>query len=448
MDALTRRELIAGAAVAGALGAAGIAGCADDEDSRSSEEQTRGSTSGSTPGGADAPFDTVVVLMMENRSFDHLLGWLPGAESVRDGLEFTDVDGVSHPIWEIVDDAQGCEYADPKHMWQHMATHFNDGKMDGFLQTAKVGDLFPIGYYNREPIPCLASLAENYTTFDHYFCSFLGPTWPNRLYQHCATTDLLATALPPGPMDTPEFAGPDVERPSKLDLAIWDRLAEAGLSGRYYFHVDPFTGMFDSRRYDDISLSYEQFLADAASGDLPNVCFVDPNFGTKAGLNGTSNDMHPHGSVTVGDALIGEIYEVLAASPQWERLVFVINFDESGGFYDHVVPPRVDDDTFERMGLDEKERENLPDFNQLGPRVPAVVISPFAPAKVETAGPYDHCSILKMIEWRWGLEPMTLRDATAKNLADALDFSTRRDAITLPSYTKPEIVPCPGPSLM
>lgn len=441
VDALNRRELIAGAAVAGALGAAGLAACARGGGREAGPDVTDVPAESD---GRDAPFDTVVVLMMENRSFDHLLGWLPGADGIQEGLEYVDVDGEVHQTWEIVDDPQGCDYADPGHTWQHMATHFADGRMDGFLETAKPGDLFPISYYNREPIPCLSSLAENFTTFDNYFCSFLGPTWPNRLYQHCATTDLTATMLPPGEMGTATIPGPDVERPSKLDLAIWDRLADADVSARYYYHVEPITALFESRRYDDISFTFDRFLADAAAGTLPNVCFVDPDFGIKNELNGMSNDMHPHGSVTVGDALIGEIYEALSTSPQWDRMVFVINFDESGGFYDHVVPPQVDDDTFERMGFTDEDRVSQPVFGQLGPRVPAIAVSPFAPAKVETAGPYDHCSVLRMIEWRWGLEPMTVRDANAKNLADALDFSSRRDAIVLPPYTKPDPTPCEG----
>lgn len=444
MDALTRRELMAGAAAVGALGAAGLAACSSgSQDGESSESSPDGSLQRG-PLGSDAPFDTVVVLMMENRSFDHLLGWLDGAEAAREGLQFEDVAGEVHRTWEIVDDPQGCAYADPAHMWPDMATHFNDGKMDGFLKTADVGDLFPISYYGRDPIPCLAALAEGFTTFDHYFCSVLGPTWPNRLYQHCATTDLMATMISPGPLDTPVFAGPDVERPSKLQVAIWDRVLEAGLSARYYFHTEPITGLFDSRRYDEISFTFDRFVADAAAGSLPNVCFVDPDFGLRAELSGMSNDMHPHGSVTAGDALIGDIYEVLRASPQWDRLVWVINFDESGGFYDHVVPPTVADDTLDRLGIPAAERGDYPDLSRLGPRVPAVVVSPFAPARIETDGPYEHCSILKMIEWRWGLEPLTARDAGAKNLADALDFNSRRDPIDLPARPAPVLAPCPG----
>jgi phospholipase C len=151
--------------------------------------------------------------------------------------------------------------------------------------------------------------------------------------------------------------------------------------------------------------------------------------------------MHPHGSVVVGEAFLAEVYDALRKSPQWDRMVFVINFDEHGGFSDHVAPPTVPDDT------DNGPASEHPDYKRLGFRVPAIAISPFAPKKVETAGPYEHCSVLRMIEWRWGLEPMTMRDKHAKNLADALDFSQRRAAITLPAYPDPTPVPCPHPTL-
>jgi phospholipase C len=117
--------------------------------------------------------------------------------------------------------------------------------------------------------------------------------------------------------------------------------------------------------------------------------------------------------------------------------VLVINFDEHGGFYDHVVPPPCQDDTVAIPG-----GQTPPNFKNLGFRVPAIAVSPFAPKKIESAGPYEHCSVLKMIEWRWGLQPMTARDANAKNFADALDFSTRRDPITLPDFTPAKVEIC------
>lgn len=435
MESLNRRELFVGAAAVGALG---LSRCSSS-DSKSDEPSVTTTGAAAHPEGKDAPFDTVVVLMMENRSFDHLLGWLPGADGKQEGLTFRDSTGKAAKTWAIGDDAQGCNYADPKHDYQSVLKQINGGSMDGFLRTGPVGDAFPISYYGKDDLPVMAALAQGYTAFSRYHCSFAGPTWPNRFYQHCATTDVNLTALFPGKIGNDEPFHPKDQRPSKLELAIWDRLADAGLSGKYYFHTEPMTGLFQSGKYDDISFRYDKFLADAKAGTLPNVSFLDPDYGTIAELVGTSNDMHPHGSVVVGEQFVAEVYEALRNSPQWERMVFVINFDEHGGFYDHVKPPKVEDDT--DNGPNDKA-----DYKTLGVRVPAIVVSPFAPAKVETDGPYEHCSVLKMIEWRWDLKPMTKRDANAKNLADALDFSKSREAIALPEFTKVKPGACGDPT--
>lgn len=432
MESLNRRELFIGAAAAGAIG---VAGCSSDSQHTPAKATTTTTGLAAHPAGKDAPFDHVVVLMMENRSFDHLLGWLPGAKGRQNGLKFADVDGKTYPTWAIGDDPQGCAYADPKHQYSDVLTQIADGKMDGFMKTGPAGDTFPISYYGARELPVMAALARGYTTYDNYFCSFAGGTWPNRFYQHSATTDVTVTGLFPGDVANPAPFPPLDKRPSKLDLAIWDRLADAGLSRRYYYHTEPMTGLYASGRYDDISLPYEQFLKDAKAGKLPNVSFVDPDYGLIAELHGTSNDMHPHGSVAVGDAFVGEVYKALSSGPQWDRMVFVINFDEHGGFYDHVAPGPVDDDTQNPPG-------DTADFKTRGVRVPAIVASPFAPAKIAKGGPYEHCSVLKMIEWRWDLEPMTLRDKNAANLAVELDFSKRRETLKLGAYPEPVNAAC------
>jgi phospholipase C len=376
---------------------------------------------------ADAPFDTVVVLMMENRSFDHLLGWLPGADGRQAGLEYADTAGVLHPTWTLAPDFQGCRYADPDHTWQGIEKQYADGRCDGFLKTANVGDRFPIGYYVEGDLPILSALATNYTTFDNYFCSMMGPTWENRLYQLTGTTQV---DMPDG------FPKSDPERPCLIQTTIFDRLREAGLSAAYYHHGEPMTGLFASKKYDDISHHIEQFWADARDGQLANVVFVDPDYTDAAEDNGTSNDYHHKGSVLVGEAFVAQVHDALKSSPQWGRMVFVLNFDEHGGFFDHVPPPECLDDT------PVPPAGPFPNLKRLGFRVPAIAMGPFAPRKIEKSGPYEHCSILRMIEWRWGLEPMTLRDRHAKNLADALDFSIRRQAIELSLFVAPVPTVC------
>jgi phospholipase C len=384
------------------------------------------------PLGADAPFDHVIVLMMENRSFDHLLGWVPGADGRQRGLKYQTRDSESHATFDLGSDAQGCGHRDPAHGWQAGLIHLDDGKADGFLRT-NFDDLFAIGYYTRKHVPVMGALATSYTLLDNYFSSLLAATWPNRFYQHAAATDVDDSGTWPG--GAPGTRGGQ----SLIQTAIWDRLAEAGLTGRYYADGQPFTKIFASGKYDAITYPFDQFLADAEAGDLPNVAFVDPNFDDEAERLGTSNDDHPFGSILVGEGFIQQVYDAVHKSPNWERSVFVLNFDEWGGFFDHVVPPKVLDDNVNPFPGEH------PDYSQLGFRVPCVVASPYAPKRVFSGGaPFEHCSILRMIEWRWDLEPMSARDANARNLADVLDFSRPRRAPRIPHFEAPKPKPCRG----
>jgi phospholipase C len=413
---ITRRELLALAAGTAALGL----GASPRPSFSGAGVQTA-----ALPDPVDAPFDTVVVLMMENRSFDHVLGWLPGANGRQAGLVYADVDGVEHETWPLAGDPNHdfyrCDFGDPVHDWQGIAIQYNGGRCDGFLRTANAGDRFPIGYYREDDLPILSALAKGYTTFDNYFCAMQGPTWENRLYQLTGTTQL----------------GPSA-RSVAIETAIFDRLRQAGLTAAYYHHGDPVTGLFATRKYDDITYPIQQFWTDARDGRLANVVFVDPDFTDASEDAGTSNDYHPWGNVLVAEGFVAAVHDALKQCPQWERMVFVLNFDEHGGFFDHVPPPACEDDTL--LPLDRLGRR--PDLKRLGFRVPAIAMGPFAPRKIEQAGPYEHCSILKMIEWRWGLAPMTLRDRFARNFAEALDFTTRRDPIELPRFAAPPPIGC------
>jgi phospholipase C len=178
-------------------------------------------------------------------------------------------------------------------------------------------------------------------------------------------------------------------RPVVIPTAIFDRVREAGLTAGYYYHESPVTGLFASRRYDDISYPIEQFWRDAREGKLANVVFVDPNYTDRAEDMGTST------TITRGATCWW-----LRAS--WQRCTMrsrtalngtaLLNFDEHGGFFDHVSPPECQDDT-KLAGPGPH-----PNLKRLGFRVPAIAMGPFAPRKIETAAPYEHCSILKMIE--------------------------------------------------
>ena len=197
----------------------------------------------------------VVILMMENRSFDHFLGWLPGADGRHDLTFVSAVDGNRYPNYPLAPDFQGCGYSDPDHSWEGWLVQHHDGKMDGFLQrpttppgtpgvTLAAANTFPVGYYTNvhrdgtrkagPDLPVIGALAERYTTLDRYFCAFAGETFPNRFYQHAGQTDRdhnseVASTLP----------------------TIWDQLSPIPNSngiptGGYYYRDSPFLALWAS----------------------------------------------------------------------------------------------------------------------------------------------------------------------------------------------------------
>ena len=396
---LSRREFLTG--LAAATGALALGSCSDGGNGGGDPE------SEPLPSPASSGIEHVVVLMMENRSFDHLFGWLPGADGVQEGLEYVDKAGQSHAIYHLAPEFQGCQYGDPDHSYGGGRVQFDNGANDGWLR-ASTNDLFPIGYYKDGDLDFYRDAAPGWTTLDLYFSAILGPTFPNRLYQHAGQTDRLTNSVNVSSMPT-----------------IWDRLAEKGVSRTYYYSDLPVTALWGQRLL-SISKLYDEFLDDAAAGRLPRVSYVDPRFiGEEAG---TSNDDHPFADIRNGQVLLNEVYEAVTSSPNWENTVLVINYDEWGGFYDHVPPPLAPlTDLDPTIGND----------GRLGFRVPCTVISPLARRGLVAKKQYDHTSILSMIEWRWGLEPLTARDASANNIAQVLDFRRGKD-FSAPRYSVPE----------
>jgi phospholipase C len=342
----------------------------------------------------------VVVAMMENRSFDHFLGWLPGADGRQAGLVYTDALGNAYETHPLAPDFQGCAHPDPDHSYAGGRIEYDNGLCDGWLR-AGTNDTFAIGYYTQNDLPFLGQAAPDWTVCDRYFAPIMASTYPNRIYQHAAVTDRIDNTLSLSALPT-----------------IWDRLAAAKLQGRYYFSDVPFISLWGTQ-YASITRTYNQFLQDCASGDLPEVAFVDPPFYGEE--SGGSADDHPHGDIRAGESWLYQTYRAVTTGPDWKHTVLVINFDEWGGFFDHVPPSEAPD-------VD-------PALALRGFRVPCVIVSPFSAPGAVDHGVYDHTSVLKMIEWRWGLPPLSARDAAANNLAEALDFSrVRHDA---PDYAVP-----------
>jgi len=392
---ISRRQLLAGTGAA--LGAAAL-------------EQALPATAATPtlPAPAASGIDHVVVVMMENRSFDHYLGWLPGANGKQAGLTYTDRYGVTRQTHHL-SDTQGCAHPDPDHSYEGGRVQYNDGACDGWLRSGD-NDEFAIGYYTDADLAFYGRAARDWTVCDGYFSAILAETYPNRFYQHSAQTDRIHNSTTISTMPT-----------------IWDRLKDAGVKGTYYYNDTPFLALWGDK-YVDISQPYSAFLADAKAGTLPAVSFVDPKFLDES--TGSSADDHPHADIRAGQYFLDQVYEAVTTSPNWERTALVVNYDEWGGFYDHVAPTTAPD--------------AHPEYGSLrGFRVPCLVVSPRARRSHVAHGVYDHTSVLKMIEWRWGLAPLTPRDAAANNLAEVLDFSTTN--LAAPRYDVPAFAgtPCP-----
>ena len=174
-----------------------------------------------------------------------------------------------------------------------------------------------------------------------------------------------------------------------------------------------------------IPVTTPSFLDTVAAGQLPNVSFVDPAFDTEG--NGTSADDHPLADIRLGEQFIADTYHALADAGYLDNTVLMVTFDEWGGFFDHVPPPHVIDNTnpadvdHTGDGTTPTDGQLIPDYTQLGFRVPAIVVSNLASAQVVHHGPFEHTSTLSLIESTFGLSPLTARDANTRNLGEVLD---------------------------
>ncbi|MGH7818981.1 MAG: phospholipase C, partial [Candidatus Binatia bacterium] len=301
--------------------------------------------------------------------------------------------------FHLTPDFRGCNpggpgnlrpYLDPDHSWDGGRRQITGG----FLTDDN--DEFAIGYYEESDVELYAKLARQFTLCDNYFCSVLGPTFPNREYMHSAwsggqTTNNL-------PSDVPG------QETGFQWQTIWDLLDAAGVPWAYYFVDLPAIGLWGSRLLRG-ARHIESFFADAYAGTLPNVVFVDPGFTT-----GFRTDEHPYGDIRSGQAFSHNVVKAVVESPLWSRSALFVNYDEWGGFFDSVqTPPTVNDET---KPLDGNLQARSGSFSQLGFRVPCMIVSPFAPKGVRSSQVvpnrfYDHISILKYVKERFGLPSLT-----------------------------------------
>ena len=377
-DAFTRRTLLEKAGAAGAAVAGGTLLAAAPAAARRPRRKRR------------TPIDHLVVSCQENRSFDHYFGYAPQVQARRlgppPGYTQPDAAGVGHAPFELT----ALRSVDPPHGWTDVHDQYNGGKMDGFFRNSalRTGDgNNAIPYYTARELPFYYSLFRNSGLCGNYFCSLLGPTWPNRFYLMSGTS---------GGITTNGLWGYGI-----FDSARWpiilDLLDEADVSWKiYYIGFDGVevgdtdnVAVFWSRWAHDprTTATLDDYLEDCRRGTLPNVSWIIPSFSMQF-------DEHPDADVSVGMGFQEQIINALRASRLWRKSAFFLTYDEHGGFFDHVPPPQVD-----AYGL--------------GVRVPLWVISPFARrGPILSRKPADHVSTLKFIERVWDLPTLASRNHT------------------------------------
>ena len=336
----------------------------------------------------------VVIVMMENRSFDHYFGAL----TLEEGR--TDVEGLTaemsnpHPDGREIGPFLSTQFCveDPPHGWSSCHDQWNGGKNDGFVSEfydrhagAGIAEE-AMGYFNRDTLSAFYTLADHYVLCDHWFCSVLSSTWPNRFYSHAAQN---------AGIEGNDFADYDFD-------SLYTRLRAKGIPWKDYFSNVPFTMLLNDVNPEDPEMTLvEQFYDDAANGALPTVSVVEPIYG-KA-------DDHPPAHPKAGQIFVASIYEALAASPHWEETLLIITYDEHGGFFDHVDPPALPD-IYAKQG-----------FGQAGFRVPTLVVGPWVKPGHVSKVVYDHTSMLAFLGKLLQFEPLTERDAAADPMLDVFD---------------------------
>ena len=405
--------------------------------------------------------DKVFVLMLENRSFDHVFG-LSGLRWTSPSGEPVEVDGILSGAHTNVDPLTGVAYPavggaefslkgvdkDPGHEFENTVVALcGDGSIfppshvyppidnSGFIANYRHnGSTEPwrIMYcFEPERMPVLNQLAREFAVCDAWFSSLPGPTWPNRFFAAAASSG----GLDRSPTDLETVAATTVDGYRFENGTIYDALDDACIEWRIVegddFPVSFALAGMNLNALQGRFTGFEDFVTEVQSPTYaPRYVFVEPKYGahgfdvTGPGDFTCGNSMHPLDDVTRGEQLIKDVYDALRRSPHWERSVLVITFDEHGGFYDHVQPPPAvppgDTPTLSNVQWGFK-------FDRLGVRVPAVVVSPLVRRGTIDKTVYDHTSILATVERMFGLRSLTKRDAAANDLIHLLTGPSRDD---------------------
>ena len=379
---------------------------------------------------AALPFDHIVMVMQENHSFDNYFGMLPRrGQPLADGFTF-DRGGTplnSNPykggIARVLHAPTECQPTDVNQSWNDSHEEIDHGRMDGFARTIP-GQMY---YYDESDIPFYYSLANAFCIGNRWFCSAPCQTFPNRRFFLCGTAfGLVSTDISSVTQSPPNGT-------------IVDRLNRYGVSWKDYFVDVPATGVIEAipQSNPQNMATIAEFFADCKAGTLPSVCWVDSEIGALNDVgsdlagelpigNGAANysaaqdqDEENPADIQIGESFVHTVVEAVLASPAWPRTLLIWVYDEHGGYYDHVPPPAAIAPDSIKPELGSKDYPG--GYDLYGPRVPAVVVSPYAKPHGVSDTVCDHTSALATIEAKWNLPACTYRDANANTVASFLD---------------------------
>jgi len=388
----------------------------------------------------------VVVLMMENRSFDHMLGALHAKDARINGLagNETNPDTTNEPA-QVAPQAefQSQLDPDPDHSFPAVQKQLFFGTpgppavaaMQGFVQSYwdqqhNVAHSHKIMYYFAPgKLPVLHTLAQSYAVFNGWFSSIPGPTVCNRAFAHYGTSF--------GQVNLDIFYVKDASE------SIYERMLAAGRTTKLYY-FDPSSSTQEVvnllKNQPQIFGTYPQFLEDCKNNALPDYSFVEPNYSDHPGDDGgelLASDQHPDHDVQAGEVFIASIYDAIRQNPDlWQSTALLITYDEHGGIYDHVPPPACIPDGFHAPLAD---TNNMPfAFDRLGVRVPSILVSPWIAKGTVVPGPedpangrvFEHASIPATITQHFigNYDNRTPREKAAQTFLDLLTDEMRPDS--------------------
>ncbi len=403
------------------------------------------------------PFDHIVIVMQENHSFDNYFGMLPlRGQPLADGFTF-DADGLPLNDNPVAGGRQRafhlegtCQPNGVTQTWQATHQQIDGGKMDGFAMT----DSEAMGYLDQADIPFYYSMANTFCIGNRYFCSVPAQTYPNRRFLYAGTAEGMTST-----------SSSTFSLPPPAHGSVMDNLAHHNISFKSYFTDLPDSAIIPTNleRYPTNFTTIAEFFLDCALGTLPAVSWVDTEMGITsdigAPLSAYLNDLpRPVSSdlanllqliesqagdeenpadVALGEAAVARIVKAVMHSPAWPRTLMIWNYDEHGGYYDHVPPPTAIIPDAIRPSLTPGQIQGA--YNLYGIRVPNAVVSPYSRPHGVTNVVHDHTSVIATIANKWNLPALTWRDANAWDMTDYLDLAAPPTYLHPPTLAPPAL---------